>query len=66
MDIINRQKRLAELARQMRAKDALKKGAPPPRPGLPVAPVYQKPKNPNFTVRSVAGKRRRKTFRRRR
>jgi hypothetical protein len=61
MDIINRQKRLAELARKMRAETAQKKAS-----GLPIAPVYQKPKNPNFTVRSVAGKRRRKTFRRRR
>ncbi len=61
MDIINRQKKIAELARQMRTKSA-----PPSKPGLPKAPVYEKPKNPNFTVRSVAGKRRRKTFRRRR
>jgi hypothetical protein len=61
MDILRNQKKIAELARQMRTKSA-----PPPKPGLPKAPVIYGPKNPNFTVRSVAGKRRRKTFRRKR
>ena len=65
MDIINRQKKLAEAARKIR-EDYARKQASIPKHGLPKAPVYEKPKNPNFTVRSVAGKRRRKTFRRRR